>query len=390
MSVSNLLNKNFCDKLVQSSSLTTGHNILVTDEEGYIIASSEPERIGSLHEASIKVIHSGQRIYHDRNAVRSLAGTKPGMTIPIRDDTHVIGTIGITGAPHEISQYAMLIQQFTQIFINFQSQQLIATDNQYKMQAFIREFTTYTNYSQYQDSLREKAYEFGIDLSAPHVAVLLETLPSHQTATPQDAAQQRRQLLERLRQHFSARQDFAAPSSDSEYIILASMAGQDAQAAVLRKLGALEAEAVPAGIRFRIGIGTPAASLEALRLSYEKARLAVRILRCRLRQTTCLAICDASFEALADSLPDKICAELEETLLAPVFAARNRDEILLTIEQWYRSGFNFMQTAQALHIHKSTLLYRFRRILETCGLDLHDLDKAIAAYALIVRQRLEK
>lgn len=388
MSVSSLLNTNFCNKLVQSSSLTTGHNILVTDADGYIIASSEPERIGSLHEASLEVIQSGQRIYHDRNAVRSLAGTKPGMTIPIRDGERVIGTIGITGAPHEISKYALLLQQFTQIFINFQSQQLIATDNQYKMQAFIREFTTYTNYSQYQDSLREKAYEFGIDLNAPHIAVLLET--SIEQVSLEDTVRRQRQLSDMIRRHFSARQDFACPSSGNEYIILASLAGQEPQAAVARKLGALEAEAFPAGARFRTGIGTPAGSLETLRLSYEKARLAVRILRCGLRQCSCLSIRDASFESMADSLPDKICDEIKETLLGAVFAAKNRDEILLTIEQWYRNGFNFMQTAQALHVHKSTLLYRFRRIQETCGLDLHDFDKVIAAYALIVHQRLGK
>lgn len=52
------LNKELCDKLVQSASLTINCNVLITDEQGYVISSNDLEREGTLHEASLEVVRS--------------------------------------------------------------------------------------------------------------------------------------------------------------------------------------------------------------------------------------------------------------------------------------------------------------------------------------------
>ena len=132
MSNSDLLDKKLCEKLAQSASLTIGHDVLITDSFGYVVASNDPDRVDSLHKASLEVIQSARKIYHDAAAARKFAGTKPGITIPIIIDSIVIGTIGITGAPHEISQYALLIQQLAQIFLDFEKRQRSTTRTDYR------------------------------------------------------------------------------------------------------------------------------------------------------------------------------------------------------------------------------------------------------------------
>ena len=72
MALSNLSNKILCDKIVQSASLTIGHGVLITDDHGYVISSSNPKRVGTFHEASIEVIESKQNAYHDRITAKKL------------------------------------------------------------------------------------------------------------------------------------------------------------------------------------------------------------------------------------------------------------------------------------------------------------------------------
>ena len=133
------LNRGLCEKLVQSAALAIGHNVLITDERGCILSSSDKGREGSLHEASLEVIRTGQRAYHNNDSASKLAGTMPGMTIPLFMDTEVVGTIGITGSPQEISRYALLIQQMAQIFLTFQSQQQTSAQRASRRQELLRQ-----------------------------------------------------------------------------------------------------------------------------------------------------------------------------------------------------------------------------------------------------------
>lgn len=55
MSTKRVLNEEFCQKLVQTASLAVGRDVLVTDEQGIILANSDRTRIGEVHEASLEL-----------------------------------------------------------------------------------------------------------------------------------------------------------------------------------------------------------------------------------------------------------------------------------------------------------------------------------------------
>ena len=139
VSIRRVLDREMCDKLVQSSSLTIGRNVLITDEKGYVLASNMEGRAETLHEASLEVIRTGRTAYHDEKAAAKLKGTRPGMTIPLLVDGQVIGTIGVSGEPQEVSRYAALVQQMTQIFMSFQSRQQTYARVDYQQQNLLRE-----------------------------------------------------------------------------------------------------------------------------------------------------------------------------------------------------------------------------------------------------------
>lgn len=387
-SIRRLLNKELCEKLVQSSSLTIGCNVLITDERGYVIASNNKEREGIFHEASMEVIESGQNAYHDSAAAQRLAGTRPGMTIPLFMEDQVIGTIGITGSPQDVSRYAVLLQQMSQIFLSFQSRQQTSAQLDYRKQSLLREIITFDKRIRQPSEVYSIAYEVGVDLNLARAAILFRV--GGETLTLDEMEGAKRRVLETLRRYFPDSQDFVCPQSDAEYVVLACLpegGGEGRVDGLLKVCRTLEEEVFQAGRTVQIGIGSAADSLEGLRQSYEDACFAMRVLQTGIRTENCLACRDLALEWLAASLPEDACAGAERTY-AHILQSPKRDEILEIVDLWCRLRFRFTQTAEALHIHKSTLVYRFQRIQEIYGLDLYDFQRVIPLFLLSIRRRL--
>jgi DNA-binding PucR family transcriptional regulator len=56
------------------------------------------------------------------------------------------------------------------------------------------------------------------------------------------------------------------------------------------------------------------------------------------------------------------------------YDSAKRTALVATLSQYYDSGCNYDATATALHIHRSTLRYRLKRIRELTGHDLGAVD----------------
>lgn len=388
-SIRSLLTKELCEKLVQSSSLTIGCNVLITDDRGYVIASNNREREGIFHEASLEVLETGREAYHDEAAARKLEGTRPGMTIPLLAEDRVVGTIGITGLPQEVSRYALLLQEMSAIFLSFQSRQQTSAQLDSRKQTLLRDVLTFDRRIRQPREIYAVAYEMGVDLNLPRAAIVIrltpEALDGMGLTALEAVGQKTRRLLERF---FPRSQDFVCPQSDAECVLLACLTEDRDMGRLLGTCGELESALQREGQRVRIGVGGPAEDLEGLRGSYEDACFALRVMQTGVRRETCLASRDLSLERLAAALPEEPCQSVAVECFDRILASPKREEILEIVDQWCRERFRFAKTAEALHIHKSTLVYRFQRIREICGLDLYDFERVTALFLLSIRRRL--
>ena len=385
--IQSLLSKELCDKLVQSSSLTIGCNVLITDERGYVISSDDQSREGNLHEASLEVIASGQKAYHDQAAAQRLAGTRPGMTIPLVLEGQVVGTIGITGSPQEVSKYALLIQQMAEIFLSFQSRQQTSAQRDSQKQTLLRQIITFDRRICQASDVYSMAYEMGIDLNIPRAAILLRKEGEAESALDPWSRLRTKQIRRLLRKHFGSAQNVICAQSDMEYIILARVS-EEGEGALRQLCREIEGEAARLGWQSWIGIGGAATALEGLRRSYEDACFAVRVLQTGVRQDNCLSVRDLVLEKLAASLPEEACLEAEKDCYDQLRQSPKFEETMQLIDRWCRLHFHFTRTAEAMHIHKSTLVYRFQRIQEIYGLDLYNYDRVTALFLLNIRRKL--
>jgi PucR family transcriptional regulator, purine catabolism regulatory protein len=120
----------------------------------------------------------------------------------------------------------------------------------------------------------------------------------------------------------------------------------------------------------RCGIGAPTSNLGGWNLSFRQAGQALDMAR-RLDERNPLYFPDLSVYRLLLQIEHnpELIAFQEETLGALLSNESGRD-LIHTLEAYFEHNGNLSQTAEALFIHRNTLLYRMERIEEVTHLDL--------------------
>lgn len=124
-----LLNQQLATRIVKEISTVIQFNLNIMDETGYILASTNATRIGTHHEGAHYLIeHQLDEFIVEHDG--QFQGCKPGINLPLRFADSVIGVIGITGQPSEVTRYGNIIKKMTEILIydSFDSMQKEANE----------------------------------------------------------------------------------------------------------------------------------------------------------------------------------------------------------------------------------------------------------------------
>ncbi len=100
------------DLVELTSSLVGGRTINVMNTDGIIVASTERERIGSYHQGAKEAVQTGRVVNIHRSELSRYSGAKEGSNMPIRVNGTIIGVVGIYGEPETIQDAAHLLEKF--------------------------------------------------------------------------------------------------------------------------------------------------------------------------------------------------------------------------------------------------------------------------------------
>jgi purine catabolism regulator len=128
----------------------------------------------------------------------------------------------------------------------------------------------------------------------------------------------------------------------------------------------------------RCGIGAPAEDLAEWRSSFRQAGQALEMAR-RLKEERPLYFPDLSvYRLLLQMEHSPELRGFEQEILGPLLAYETGKELIYTLEVYFEHNGNLSQTADALFIHRNSLLYRMARIAEISGLDLDNPETRLA------------
>lgn len=99
-----------------------GQNINMMDEKGYIIASTDPDRVGSFHEGARRILdrHLDELYIKPEDATETM---RAGLNLAVKLYGDIVGVIGITGVYEEIFGYGQIVKKMTEILIREKSEE---------------------------------------------------------------------------------------------------------------------------------------------------------------------------------------------------------------------------------------------------------------------------
>ena len=109
-------------RLIDQITGYTDYNINIMDESGVIIASRDPGRVGTYHEAADRIIRGKDEIVVIEDD-KTYPGVKPGINMAIMVDGKKEGVVGVTGSPDTIREVAMVTRLAIEAMLKYEKQQ---------------------------------------------------------------------------------------------------------------------------------------------------------------------------------------------------------------------------------------------------------------------------
>lgn len=132
-----------------------------------------------------------------------------------------------------------------------------------------------------------------------------------------------------------------------------------------------------AALNVNVGIGEEKNTLTQLGQSYAEAKRALEV-GYLFHPEDCIYIYSHMLlERFLMGIPQEDCQHFHSLLFNRRTAKLFNEEMLQTIDMFFRKDLNLSDTARQLFIHRNTLVYRLDKVLRLTGLDLRHFDDAV-------------
>jgi PucR family transcriptional regulator, purine catabolism regulatory protein len=197
------------------------------------------------------------------------------------------------------------------------------------------------------------------------------------------AGQLRPRLLDAIRRALEPSQRPAlVRQQDAQVAVFVPLAGTDSPA-IAREAETLRQAAATMldGTTLTVGIGRPHGGVPGLSVGYREAAEALLIGQVLLGGNRTTSFGDLGIRRLLFPLRDSPeLREFYDEFLGSLesYDERHGTELIRTLEGFFAHHGNHVRAAEALHLHRNTLLYRLARIQSIGGLDLDDPEVRLA------------
>jgi carbohydrate diacid regulator len=391
------------DKLAQEIAKTTseviGHDVLITDRRGIVLGSSDPLRIGTLHQASLSTIFRRKEQTHNEMISSTMIGVKAGITIPIELSGEFVGTVGITGEPNKVAKYGMLAKKYAEILLREEIINKSSLLREKALQGLVQEIANFDSIHSDEMLLLTRGRELGYDLKSCRIVTVIDlfhfndiTSEIHQQtlkkASPEIHIQSLKINIEsKVKEVFSNNQDITVSLGSDKYVVLHILDRKTSEEEIYQSVKSqcekLIVELQEIGIDASIGIGTIGTNLNDFNKSYHAAWRALRIGKKVTNHPDIFHINDFVLEELLSYIHKNNANYFIEERLTKLKQYPDYNELFRTIIAWCESSFSPIKSSKELNIHRNTLFYRLNKIEQITELNLRNFRDALTLYLAV-------
>ncbi len=393
MKITHKLAQNIVDKTMS----ILEKNINIMDENGVIIGSGDRSRLNQFHEGAAQVIKEGKKLEIYSKDINHLVGAKPGINLPIEHNNKIIGVVGITGEPNEVSPFGEVIKMTVEMMLQ---QEFLLKELQLEQQArenFIHDLIS-GRIGNDPDLFITRGQIVGYDILIPRVALVMDIYQFEKTAKQSlqtfKGLKEGEIYLQRLKNDVlktikgifvDTPQEIVSYTGGDKFVVLKTIDLKDSDEMVRKKIfriGGKIKNIISQKIKFKvtIGIGEYHEGIQGLNKSFKEATQALDVGSRLLGAGDIYHIDNLGIERLLTEIKEESQQEfIEKTIYSPKNNKEKKiNEFLLeTLQGFFDNNLSITQTAKTLFIHRNTLLYRLKRVKKITGLDPKKFDDAV-------------
>lgn len=360
-----MLSTELARRFIERISEYTEYNVNIMDDKGMIIASRDPERVGTWHEIADRLIHGREDILQV-SAGEDYRGVRPGINMVIETDGVREGAVGVTGDPDVIRPVAMIVKMAMETFIKYENQQEEIRRRQNRKAHFISLLTQPPSAD--TTEIRTLAQELGYPEDQIRIPILIcLSDQENPLATGIDEA-----LLEQIKQSdLHTPRDVSLILDDRHIVIYKTM--QDTPHLFSDYKYVIGEYLSPAlqwlrehdltGVRFCIG------SFQETYARYYYAYRHCKWLEEHVRDGSRTAwFYDHVRDYLMDVMPRAEMDHIYRSMEAHM-PQRRDGQFEAMMAALIANNYHFGRAAKDLYIHKNTLVYRYNQIKEELNVD---------------------
>jgi carbohydrate diacid regulator len=381
--------------IAENTSEIIGYPIIITDEKGNIIGSSDRSRLGSLHKASLDVLKKNQDICYEMEDVKTLENVLPGVATPIFLNNKSIGVLGIVGIPSVVKKYVQLVKNHVEMMCHesFKKETNVLES---KTLDTLVQFLLYSNINEDTDHIIRYGKMLGYNLELYRICIIIEIdllslhLPSQEDGFDKFSFQYfQKELIEQVKYLFvDNKEDIMSLLNLEQFIILKSVNSND-QGTIMK---AIESKTQKLNqflkkkhnLSAAIALGNIKNGVNGIKESYENA---VRTLNIGKKNNLLPKIYnyndwDITLELLTSELTPYILDKLNNNLSALINHS-NYATLSATFMAYCKCNMNLSETARSLFIHRNSLVYRLEKIAELSSLNLSKFEHCLLLFIAI-------
>lgn len=380
-------------KIVKTVSNNLPFPISLSDEHGMIIGDPNPERIGTFHPAYQQVIESDDFAIFDEEDAKRLDNVFPGIAVPLRFQNKIIGVLGIIGPPEEVKPYAEMTKHYVELMWQEMFYRQLSDLEDEMRESYLQ----YLLLNEAKNETRTKQYcqELGIamDKMVFCVVVSLGNFLMKEfdgIVYSLTLKKLKSQLLEEIHMYFHTPQLMTVQFLNKEKIILLFAVDslkeyhdfmEQFNARASKMLRALK-KMYNSNIIITAGKLTD--SIFTIHHSYQEAEQLLHQYESLNTEKHVLSYYD--WDVLVDLLPHHISEAFTNHVLFRISKFKNDrmfNEIIHSFVTYCECGMNITATANALYIHRNTVIYRLNKLEELTAIDVKNFQHCSLLYLIL-------
>lgn len=356
----------YAQSIVDEMKASIHRDINIMDENGIIMASTNPARKGTLHHGAARIIQErlpSLTIWKDDPQ----SGVQRGINLPITIDGDLAGVIGVTGEPAEVSIFGDIIKRMTEIMVE-SVRQREESDLIDRAKSLFVETWLFSDSPDWSE-LEVRGRLLGFDIDAPYRVALLQLAEEEQSgyASAEDLSEMRSGVILRLIQNHirKDRGHYCAVLRNRIIVLLCRSSPAGAFSQISQICQEIESYYQ---IRTSGGISDASRGPADIRRCYLEAQTAGAA-AAQSPRSRVVFYDQVSLEFIVRSIPRSIKHDLEQLVFSSCTPEEKAD-FVQTIQLYFQEDGDLNRCARRSFVHRNTVQYHIDRLKKKTGYDL--------------------